>query len=148
MKLEYLIVEQGRIKVENYGALLRQDLRELMRMKVFADVLDEADLVHLRGFPYFFTKISGLVNPDQHDFSSTVIVWLEKLLSERGTAQKLASASRMSASVQDPRIREYTREERQANVIWMKLGADIATCKMMSEVGHTSISAWLFLSAR
>lgn len=124
---------------EQYGPVSGSDLRQLMPRapKIVVDftyLVDDISVPCLNGPHEFFLKVAGLLAPDRRDLARKALLWLENLLTEPGTAAKLASKSSVSALAEDPRIREYTREERHANVSWMKLGAEVASMKLIAEV--------------
>jgi hypothetical protein len=99
--------------------------------------LDETTVAFLRGAPQDFIRMDGLMTPERHNFTAIASYWLEDLLTSRGAATRLASMSNVSELVGDPRVREYTREERVLNASWIKLGGEIASYKMIAEVGYT-----------
>jgi len=113
----------------------------------FTHLLDGIHVAYLRGTPAPFVQIEGLLTPDRRDLASKALAWLDDLLSSPGTAKKLASESGVLTSDEDPRIREYTLQERHVNLAWMKLGAEIASVKIIAEVSHTLAFLWFLVSS-
>jgi hypothetical protein len=135
---------------EQLGPLSGEELRQLLphapsAFMSFTHMVDKIPVATLRGMPSHFINMTGLLAPGRRDLAHKTFVWLESFLSTPGTATKLASESSPLVSVEDLRVREYTREERHATVSWMKLGAELASVKMLAEVGYVLFS---FFSAR
>lgn len=88
----------------------------------------------VRGGHRPFMRVAGMLMPDNHNLPQPVVNWLDKLLQTPGTAEALASKTGPLSDT-DPRIREYTLKERNTNLEWMKLGAEISSMGMVVEVG-------------
>jgi hypothetical protein len=124
---------------ERFGPFSGEELRQLLpRGPSFlieaTHMIDKDPVATVRGMPNHFINMAGLLAPERRDLAPKTHLWLENLLSAPGTASKLASESKNLVSVEDVRVREYTREERHATVSWMKLGAELASVKMLAEV--------------
>jgi len=129
---------KGRIMAEQFGPLSGKELRQLLprapsAFMEFTHMVDNIPVATLRGMPNHFINIVGLLTPERRDLTRKVLLWLESFLSTPGTATTLASESSALVSVEDVRVREYTREERYAAVSWIKLGAELASVKMLAE---------------
>jgi hypothetical protein len=138
---------------EQFGPISGREFRQLFPsapsvVAEFTRLVDSIPIATLRGMPNRFINMAGLLTPDRHDLGRKALAWLEDFLSAPSTATTLASKSDVLASVEDPRVREYTLEERHANLSWMKLGAEIASVKMIAEVGYALFFLWFFLIAR
>ena len=124
---------------EQFGPLSGEELRQLLPrgpsvFMEFTHMVDKIPVATLRGMPNHFINMAGLLAPERRDLAHKARLWLESLLSTPGTATKLASESSAWVSAEDLRVREYTREERHTTVSWMKLGAELASVKMLAEV--------------
>ena len=135
---------------EQFGPLSGEELRQLLpraptAFMSFTHMVDNIPVATLRGMPNHFINMTGLLTPERRDLAHKTLLWLESFLSTPGIATKLASESSTLVSSEDLRVREYTREERHATVSWMKLGAELASVKMLAEVCYILFS---FFSAR
>jgi hypothetical protein len=132
--------QQGRIFVEKLG--LGEDLLELVpRTSLFAkasQILDEGELLPMRGMPEPFLRIAGMLMPNNQNLPHAVVTWLDKMLETRGTAEALASKTGIMSDT-DLRIREYTDQERNTNFEWMKLGAEISSMNTVAEVNTIEV---------
>jgi hypothetical protein len=142
-------MEQGRIFAHRYTPFPAEETRRLMpNAPKFLDVLatdfSELDFGYMRGSDQNFTKIDGLMTPERHDLADILFSRLEDLLTEHSTVTRLASMSNVSDLVDDPRVREYTREERVANTSWIKMGAEIDSYKTIAKVSYTQPLSIIF----
>ncbi|KAF9468108.1 hypothetical protein BDZ94DRAFT_1247203 [Collybia nuda] len=125
----------GRIFTENVDASFRKDLSDTMpALTSFLESLQriEGEAHSLRGVPSPFIRIAGMLMPDNRELPQPVMNWLDKHLESPGTAEILALKTSALTDT-DPRIREYTLQERETNLEWMKLGAEISSLNMIVE---------------
>lgn len=127
---------KGRIMSDRNGPLTDKEARQLLpaMLTEFVEQVDKMEVITLRGMPEFFIRMDGLITPDLRNLAPKVSLWLEKFLRTRGTANELASRSSIMALDDDPRVREYTHEERQVNISWIKLGAALASARRKAEL--------------
>ncbi|RDB26000.1 hypothetical protein Hypma_006535 [Hypsizygus marmoreus] len=138
---------KGRVFADGtVGTYAGKELRDLMpngprSFVSFTQLLDDLNVQVLRGLWHPFVRLSGFLTPDNRGIAGALATWLDDALGAQGTAKKLASKSGTISSDSDPRIREFTADERNTTSNWMMMGSELASMKRIAEAMKTANDA-------
>lgn len=127
------------------GAKAGQILREIaprapQSFHAFTQALDSVPAITVRGTPSPFFTMAGMLTSDgTRGLARMFVSWLGDVMDTAGAAEKLAKASKPLSFDDDPRIREYTVDERLANLNWMRLSGEISSMKRLIRVCPSSL---------